>query len=62
MRTRKSLKEYSELLVNAMNLYSEDTVMEILNHLQTDEKVTRVHQIIMQDPTEEEFLQQIEDI
>lgn len=36
--------------------------MEILNHLQTDEKVTRVHQIIMQDPTEEEFLQQIEDI
>ena len=62
MRTRKSLKEYSELLVNAMNLYSEDTVMKILNHLQTDEKVTRVHQIIMQDPTEEEFLQQIEDI
>lgn len=62
MRTRKSLKEYSELLVNAMNLYSEYTVMEILNHLQTDEKVTRVHQIIMQDPTEEEFLQQIEDI
>lgn len=51
MRTRKSLKEYSELLVNAMNLYSKDTVMEILNHLQTDEKVTRVHQIIMQDPT-----------
>lgn len=62
MRTRKSLKEYSELLVKAMNLYSEDTVMEILNHLQTDEKVTRVHQIIMQDPTEEEFLQQIENI
>lgn len=62
MRTKKSLKEYSELLVKAMNLYSEDTVMEILNHLQTDEKVTRVHQIIMQDPTEEKFLQQIEDI
>lgn len=62
MLTRKSLKEYSEILVKAIGTYSEETVLETQKHLKSDEKVTRVHQIIMQDPTEEEYLQQIEDI
>ena len=50
MLTKKSLKEYSEILVKAIGTYSEETVLETQKHLKSDEKVTRVHQIIIQEP------------
>lgn len=62
MLTRKSLKEYSEVLVKAIKSYSENTVIETQKHLQSDQKATQIHKIIMKNPTEEEFLQQIAEI
>lgn len=62
MLTRKSLKEYSEVLVKAIKSYSEDTVIETQKHLLSDQKVTQIHKIIMKNPTEQEFLQQIAEI
>lgn len=55
MITRNSLGAYSETLVTAMDLYSEDTVLEISDKLQSDQIIYKINRYIMKKPAEEDI-------
>ncbi|WP_294848864.1 hypothetical protein [uncultured Eubacterium sp.] len=55
MITRNSLGAYSETLVTAMDLYSEDTVLEISDKLQSDQIIYKINHYIMKKPAEEDI-------
>ena len=49
MMTRRSLGEYCDILVKAMDLYSPDTVIAIQEALHSDQEVTRMLRLVETD-------------
>ena len=62
MITSKCLKGYSNLILKMLDEFSEDTAVKATNLLDTDEKYLKAEEILKTNPTEQEFLKQIESL
>lgn len=62
MMTRKSLGEYCDILVKAMDLYSPNTVIAIQEALHSDQEVTRMLRLVEKNLPEDELLDKIHEL
>ncbi len=62
MMTRRSLGEYCDILVKAMDLYSPDTVIAIQEALHSDQEVTRMLRLVETNLPEDELLTKIHEL
>lgn len=62
MMTRKSLGEYCDILVKAMDLYSPNTVIAIQEALHSDQEVTKMLRLVEKNLPEDELLDKIHEL
>ena len=62
MITSKCLKGYLNLSLKMLDEFSEDTAIAVTDLLDTDEKYLKAEEILKTNPTEQEFLKQIQEL
>lgn len=60
MITRKHLKGYSDIILEMLGMFSEDTTVKAVNLINTDTKYLKIRKILDKKPTEQEFLKELE--
>ena len=56
MIAKKYLRNYSEIILNSLDTYSDDTTLKVSNMLTSDEALLKIEKILESNPTEQEFL------
>ena len=59
MISNKCLKAYSDLILKALDVYSEETAITVAEIINTDEKCAEAERIIEQRLKEHEFIERI---
>lgn len=53
MIAKKYLRNYSEIILKSLDMYSDDTVLKVSNTLTSDEALLKIEEILKSNPTEE---------
>ena len=56
MISRKYLKEYSDIILEILNKFSEETTVKVAELMDTDDRFLEMRRFIDQNPTEEEMI------
>jgi hypothetical protein len=56
MISRKYLKEYSDIILEILNKFSEETTVKVAELMETDDRFLEMRRFIDQNPTEEEMI------
>ena len=56
MISRKYLKEYSDIILEILNKFSEETTVKVAELMDTDDRFLEMQRFIDQNPTEEEMI------
>ena len=56
MISRKYLKEYSDIILEILNKFSEETTVKVAELMNTDDRFLEMRRFIDQNPTEEEMI------
>ena len=56
MISRKYLKEYSDIILEILNQFSEETTVKVAELMDTDDRFLEMRRFIDQNPTEEEMI------
>ena len=54
--SKKYLRNYSEIILKSLDMYSDYTVLKVSNTLTSDEALLKIEEILKSNPTEEELL------
>ena len=56
MISRKYLKEYSDIILEILNKFSEETTVKVAELMDTDDRFLEMRRFIDHNPTEEEMI------
>lgn len=56
------LIKHCEILQKCMKSYSQDTTMKVVDILLSYEQINKIYEILKTNPTEQEFLKQIQEL
>ena len=59
MIARKYLDNYSEIILNSLNLYSDNTTLRVSNSMTSDETLLKMEKLMKDNPTEQELIKRL---
>ena len=62
MITGNTFAKYFQTVLRILRTYSEDTTLELIDFMSSDEAVLKMEQILSTNPTEDEFLKKIPEL
>ncbi len=60
MLSRKYLKNYSNVMLKSLDMYSEDTILKLEDSITSEERLLKIEQFMTTNPTEKELLEMLE--
>ena len=60
MIARKYLDNYSEIILNSLNLYSDNTTLRVSDSMTSDETRLKMEQLMKDTPTEQELIKKLD--
>lgn len=60
MIARKYLDNYSEIILNSLNLYSDNTKLRVSNSMTSDETLLKMEELMNDTPTEQELIKRLD--
>ena len=60
MIARKYLDNYSEIILNSLNLYSDNTKLRVSNSMTSDETLLKMEELMKDTPTEQELIKKLD--
>ena len=59
MIARKYLDNYSEIILNSLNLYSDNTTLRVCDSMTSDETLLKMEELMKDTPTEQELIKKL---
>jgi len=59
MIARKYLDNYSEIILNSLNLYSDNTTLRVCDSMTSDETLLKMEELMKNTPTEQELIKKL---
>ena len=59
MIARKYFDNYSEIILNSLNLYSDNTTLRVSNSMTSDETLLKMEELMKDNPTEQELIKRL---
>ena len=60
MLNRKYLKNYSNVMLKSLDMYSDDTTLKLEDSITSEEILLKIEQILSTNPTEQQLLQKLD--
>lgn len=60
MIARKYLDNYSEIILNSLNLYSDNTTLRVSDSTTSDETLLKMEELMKDTPTEQELIKKLD--
>lgn len=60
MIARKYLDNYLEIILNSLNLYSDNTTLRVSDSMTSDETLLKMEELMKDTPTEQELIKKLD--